>query len=91
MCEAEQDSSPSDDVQAKKNLAAEDGRHVRQRAYARRAKLVHLLFGAQSSTRLGGSCVTLELRRALAEQLSEGAIRPGKNLEALVIDMLETG
>jgi hypothetical protein len=35
--------------------------------------------------------LTLELRRALAEQLSARAIRSGKNLEAIVIDMLEAG
>ena len=35
--------------------------------------------------------LTLELRRALAEQLSAKAIRSGKNLEAIVIDMLEAG
>jgi hypothetical protein len=31
------------------------------------------------------------LRRALAEQLSTRAIRSGKNLEAVIIDMLEAG
>jgi hypothetical protein len=35
--------------------------------------------------------LTLELRRALAEQLSARAIRSGKNLEATVIEMLEAG
>jgi len=35
--------------------------------------------------------LTLELRVALAEQLSAEAIRSGKNLEAIVIDMLEAG
>ena len=35
--------------------------------------------------------LTLELRTALAEFLSEKAIRSGKNLEAVVIDMLEAG
>ena len=35
--------------------------------------------------------LTLELRRALAEQLSARAIRSGKTLEAVVIDMLEAG
>jgi hypothetical protein len=35
--------------------------------------------------------LTLELRRALAEQLSTRAIRSGKNLEAVIIDMLEAG
>jgi hypothetical protein len=35
--------------------------------------------------------LTLELRTALAERLSEKAIRAGKNLEAVVIDMLEGG
>jgi len=35
--------------------------------------------------------LTLELRLALAEQLSAEAIRSGKNLEAIVIDMLEAG
>ena len=35
--------------------------------------------------------LTLELRRALAERLSAQAIRSGKNLEAVVIDMLEAG
>jgi hypothetical protein len=35
--------------------------------------------------------LTLELRRALAEQLSAKAIRSGKNLEAVVIEMLEAG
>jgi hypothetical protein len=33
--------------------------------------------------------LTLELRTTLAERLSEKAIRSGKNLEAVVIDMLE--
>jgi len=33
--------------------------------------------------------LTLELRHALAEQLSAQAIRSGKNLEAIVIDILE--
>ena len=35
--------------------------------------------------------LTLELRRALAEHLSAEAIRSGRNLEAVVIDMLEAG
>jgi hypothetical protein len=35
--------------------------------------------------------LTLELRRALADRLSEKAIRSGKNLEGVVIDMLEAG
>jgi hypothetical protein len=35
--------------------------------------------------------LSLELRTALAELLSEKAIRLGKNLEAVVIDMLEAG
>ena len=35
--------------------------------------------------------LTLELRRALAEQLSARAIRSGKNPEAIVIDTLEAG
>ena len=35
--------------------------------------------------------LTLELRLALAERLSAEAIRSGKNLEAIVIDMLEAG
>jgi len=33
----------------------------------------------------------LELRQALAERLSARAIREGKNLEAVVIDLLEGG
>jgi hypothetical protein len=33
--------------------------------------------------------LTLDLRRALAERLSAKAIRDGKNLEAIVIEMLE--
>ena len=35
--------------------------------------------------------LTLDLRRGLAEQLSATAIRSGRNLEAVVIDMLESG
>lgn len=35
--------------------------------------------------------LSLELRRALAEQLSAQAIRAGKNLEGVVIDLLEAG
>jgi hypothetical protein len=35
--------------------------------------------------------LTLDLRRALAEHLSATAIRSGRNLEAVVIDMLEGG
>jgi hypothetical protein len=35
--------------------------------------------------------LTLDLRRPLAEQLSATAIRAGRNLEAVVIDLLETG
>src|SRR5262245_59022684 len=35
--------------------------------------------------------LTLDLRRALAEQLSAQSIRTGKNLEAVVIDLLEAG
>jgi hypothetical protein len=35
--------------------------------------------------------LTLELRRAFAEQLSARAIAEGKNLEAVVIDLLEDG
>ena len=35
--------------------------------------------------------LSLELRTALAERLSEKAIRSGKNLEAVMIDMLEAG
>jgi len=34
---------------------------------------------------------TLELRRALAERLSAKAIREGKNLEAIIIEILEAG
>jgi len=33
----------------------------------------------------------LELRQALAERLNARAIREGKNLEAVVIDLLEGG
>ena len=33
--------------------------------------------------------LSLELRRALAEQLSARAIREGKNLEGIVMDLLE--
>jgi hypothetical protein len=33
----------------------------------------------------------VELRQALAEELSAQAIREGKNLEAVVIDRLEDG
>jgi len=35
--------------------------------------------------------LSLELRQALAEQLSARAIREGKNLEGIVIDLLEAG
>jgi hypothetical protein len=35
--------------------------------------------------------LSLELRRALAEQLSAQAIRQGKNLEGIMIDLLEAG
>jgi hypothetical protein len=35
--------------------------------------------------------LTLELRTALAERLSETAIRSAKNLEAVVIGLLEEG
>ncbi len=35
--------------------------------------------------------LTLELQRALAEQLSISAIRTGKNLEAIAISILEAG
>ena len=35
--------------------------------------------------------LTLEIRRALAEQLSAKAIRTGRNLEALIIEQLEAG
>jgi hypothetical protein len=35
--------------------------------------------------------LSLELRTALAELLSKKAIRSGKNLEAVVIDILEAG
>jgi len=35
--------------------------------------------------------LTLELRQALAQQLSARAIREGKNLEAVMIDLLEEG
>lgn len=35
--------------------------------------------------------LTLDLRRALAEHLSATAIRSGRNLEAVVINMLEAG
>jgi hypothetical protein len=35
--------------------------------------------------------LTLEIRQALAEPLSAKSIRSGKNLEAVVIDMLEAG
>ena len=35
--------------------------------------------------------LSLELRRALAEQLSARAIREGKNLEGVIIDLLEAG
>jgi hypothetical protein len=53
-------------------------------AIARRAKL-----GAPPGhVRL---VLSLELRRALAEQLSARAIREGKNLEGVVIDLLEAG
>ena len=53
-------------------------------AIARRAKL-----GAPPGyVRL---VLSLELRRHLAEQLSAWAIRAGKNLEGVVIDLLEAG
>jgi hypothetical protein len=35
--------------------------------------------------------LTLELRRTLGEQLSDQAIRTGKNLEAVVIELLGAG
>jgi hypothetical protein len=35
--------------------------------------------------------LTLDLRRALAERLSARAIRTGANLEAIVIELLESG
>ena len=35
--------------------------------------------------------LTLDLRRGLAEHLSAEAIRSGRNLEAVVIDLLEGG
>jgi hypothetical protein len=35
--------------------------------------------------------LTLELRRALAEQMSARAIREGKNFEGVVVDVLEAG
>jgi len=35
--------------------------------------------------------LVLELRRALAEQLSARGIREGKNLEAIIIEILEAG
>jgi len=35
--------------------------------------------------------LSLELRRGLAEQLRARAIRAGKNLEGVVIDLLEAG
>jgi hypothetical protein len=35
--------------------------------------------------------LTLEIRQALAGQLSAKGIRSGKNLEAVVIEMLEAG
>lgn len=35
--------------------------------------------------------LSLELRQALAEQLSARAIREGRNLEGVVIDLLEAG
>ena len=34
---------------------------------------------------------TLDLRRALAERLTARAIREGKNLDALVIELIEEG
>ena len=55
-----------------------------KRAIARRAKAGAPL----GHVRL---LLSLELRTALAELLSEKAIRSGKNLEAVVIDMLEAG
>lgn len=61
-----------------------DPEHAAKRATARRAKP-----GApQDHVRL---VLTLELRTSLAERLSEQAIRSGKNLEAVVIDLLEAG
>jgi hypothetical protein len=35
--------------------------------------------------------LTLDLRRALAERLSAKAIREGRNLEGIVIEILESG
>jgi hypothetical protein len=35
--------------------------------------------------------LTLDLRRALPERLSAKAIREGKNVEAIVLEMLEAG
>jgi hypothetical protein len=35
--------------------------------------------------------LTLDLQRALAERLSAEAIRSGRNLEAVVLDILEAG
>ena len=39
----------------------------------------------------GKLMLVLELRRALAEQLSARGIREGKNLEAIIIEILEAG
>src|SRR2546426_11803020 len=66
----------------KRRAASVEPEEATKVAIARRAKL-----GAPPGyVRL---VLSLELRRALAEQLSARAIRAGKNLEGVVIDLLE--
>ena len=69
---------------APKRAASVEPEEAAKVAIARRAKL-----GAPPGyVRL---VLSLELRRHLAEQLSAWAIRAGKNLEGVVIDLLEAG
>ena len=68
----------------KRRAASVEPEEAAKVAIARRAKL-----GAPPGyVRL---VLSLELRRALAEQLSARAIREGKNLEGVLIDLLEAG
>ena len=46
---------------------------------------------AKPSAVPGHVVLTLDLRRALAERLSAKAIRDGKNLDGVVIELLEEG
>ena len=66
---------------------------ARTRIEPEQAAKVAIARRAKPATRPGDVklVLTLEVRRQLAERLSARAIREGKNLEGIVVDILEAG